>query len=65
MSSGRIRIDCYPGRDTAATIRIERPVHTARVFTGMTPEEVLAATQRLFHVCGTAQAAAAHQRAGS
>lgn len=59
MAAGCIRIDCYPGQETPATIRIERPVHSARVFVGMRPAEVLSAIERLFHVCGTAQAVAA------
>lgn len=59
MAAGCIRIDCYPGREPPATIRIERPVHSARVFVGMRPTEVLSAIERLFHVCGIAQAVAA------
>ena len=59
MAAGCIHIDCYPGREPPATIRIERPVHSSRVFVGMRPAEVLAAIERLFHVCGIAQATAA------
>lgn len=57
MQGTGIRIDCYPR--TPVSIRVDRPVHAARVFEGKAPEAVAELVPLVFSVCGTAQGVAA------
>jgi len=60
---GRLRVDLYPagGRVNRVSIRSSRPVQAARIFTGKSPQTVLAELPMLFSVCGIAQSVAGLQ----
>ncbi len=59
MAAPGIHIACHRG--SAPAIRIDRPVHAARIFAGKTPALALGLIPALFSICGLAQASAGSQ----
>lgn len=59
MQGSGISIDCFLKEDRPPSIRIDRPVHAARMFTGKSPDTVTELIPLVFAVCGFAQGAAA------